>query len=215
VYETVERAEAKAAELLQLREQERERRQFARAIERNAQGQAIIRTSASTNDAREVLVDEHLWHELAKTNWSWNGNYDYPSGQVHGKRVTLHRFVFSLTHHKDIPEGWQVDHINHDPGDARLESLRLLTPAENLHARRKFKGTSSPFVGVYHDKRCTIRPWIATIRVQGQQRRIGRFATKEEAHAAHRVVQRRHMRAVMSLTLLSNDSPPFSSIERH
>ena len=51
---------------------------------------------------------------------------------VEGKKTsrTMQRLVYSAFH-GPIPDGYQVDHVNHQRSDNRLENLQLLTPAEN------------------------------------------------------------------------------------
>jgi len=55
---------------------------------------------------------------------------------VRKKRKTWrsHRFVWEYFNGK-IPEGLEIDHINGDKTDNRLENLRLVTPIENNRHR--------------------------------------------------------------------------------
>jgi hypothetical protein len=50
------------------------------------------------------------------------------------KEYYVHRFVWEYFN-GDIPNELQLDHINHDRGDNRLDNLRLLSPASNVRRR--------------------------------------------------------------------------------
>lgn len=47
------------------------------------------------------------------------------------KNFFIHRLVYEAFRGK-IPEGLQVDHVNSNPTDNRLENLRLVSPKENM-----------------------------------------------------------------------------------
>lgn len=49
-----------------------------------------------------------------------------------GKSYYVHRLVWAAFN-KDIPAGMQINHINEDKTDNRLENLCLMTPTENLN----------------------------------------------------------------------------------
>ena len=53
---------------------------------------------------------------------------------------TCHRFIYEY-HNGEIPEGLEVNHINHDKTDNRLSNLILSTPKENNRHRRYCKLT--------------------------------------------------------------------------
>lgn len=89
-------------------------------------------------------------------------------------RDSAHRVVWYL-HNGLIPEGMEIDHINRDRLDNRIENLRLVTRAGNCH------NTNS--VGVYFDANTS--KWYSNICVKGKQRRIGTFDTIIDARAAY------------------------------
>lgn len=51
------------------------------------------------------------------------------------RAVNLHRIVLETFGHVRWVAGCQVDHINRDPSDGRLENLRMVTRAENMRNR--------------------------------------------------------------------------------
>lgn len=79
-----------------------------------------------------------------------------------------------------IPDGMQIDHINGDGADNRLENLRLVTPSGQKRNLRKMKTNTSGFNGVYFDPRrgtYTARVWA-----NGVFRSLGSAKTACEAY---------------------------------
>jgi hypothetical protein len=97
------------------------------------------------------------------------------------KEVLAHRlawyFVFG-----EFPEQ-HIDHINGDKTDNRIQNLRLANPAQNSWNMRKSVRNTSGFKGVSWDEKN--RLWCAQIQTHGKNKKLGRFSTKELAHAAY------------------------------
>ena len=72
-----------------------------------------------------------------------------------------------------------VDHINQNKLDNRISNLRLATHSQNMRNTPKRSCNSSGIKGVHWRK--DIGKWGANIRVSGQLRHLGFFASKEEA----------------------------------
>lgn len=70
-----------------------------------------------------------------KLNDDGNG-YLFFSKMTDGKRknMKVHRFVWEEFNGK-IPQGYQIDHINNDKKDNRLDNLRIVTPKVNNRKR--------------------------------------------------------------------------------
>lgn len=94
---------------------------------------------------------------------------------VDGRMVYAHRAVWAW-HHGEWPNG-QVDHINGNPRDNRIENLRVVSPAWNTQNVRHG--------GVTFERRKVARPWRARIMVRGRSISLGYFDTREEAHAEY------------------------------
>lgn len=64
-----------------------------------------------------------------------------------GKRVFVHKIVWIL-HHGEIPNLFQIDHINGKRGDNRIENLRLVTVQDNHKNKRRPTTNTSGVIGV-------------------------------------------------------------------
>ena len=93
----------------------------------------------------------------------------------------LHRLVYEA-HVGPIPPGMEIDHRSGDPGDNRLENLRVATKTQNQ--RNKVSSwSSSGHRGITYRSR-QANKWSARIYIGATCKQIGSFATKEEAIAA-------------------------------
>jgi hypothetical protein len=68
----------------------------------------------------------------------------------HGRKWE-HRMVWSAMY-GTIPEGKEVDHINGDKQDNRLENLRLVTRQENMRNAKKSNANTSGCTGITWSK---------------------------------------------------------------
>lgn len=83
-----------------------------------------------------------------------------------------HRIIWEL-HNGAIPDGMEIDHINHNKSDNRIENLRLVTKRGNA-LNRKHKP-----VGVYKDKGY----WKVGFTVNNKWKHFGMFSDYNKAVA--------------------------------
>jgi hypothetical protein len=103
------------------------------------------------------------------------GSFDkagYLCIRVHGKTYKAHRLAW-LYVHGGMPFG-EVDHINGDKADNRIENLRDVTKSVNQQNRRSVKGYSRDG-----------NRWKAQIRFGGKWKHLGCYETEQEAHEAY------------------------------
>ena len=77
----------------------------------------------------------------------------------------------------------QVDHINNDKSDNRIENLQLLTNRENCSKSKLQSKKSSRFIGVSWSKQS--KKWAAEIRVGKGRKRLGLFTCESSAGLAY------------------------------
>jgi len=102
----------------------------------------------------------------------------YRQIQFKREKWFANRLVYYM-HHGIDPLKNQVDHINRNRLDNRIENLRLVTPSQNLMNSGSYKNNTSGFKGVYWDK--SKKEWRALIIVNGKRKHLGNFINKEDA----------------------------------
>lgn len=102
-------------------------------------------------------------------------------GQLMGKMVKAHRVAWAVAH-GHWPE-LEVDHIDQDPSNNKLENLRLATRAQNGYNRAVRQDSGSGIKGVRW-KPCK-RKWQARIRKDGKEYHLGYFDSAHDAEKRH------------------------------
>ena len=105
-----------------------------------------------------------------------NGYYQM---SLHKQRLYLHRMIF-LYHHGYLPE--QVDHIDGDRGNNRIENLRAANHSLNMCNTLKRVDNTSGVKGVWYCN--TYKRWAAQIQYNKKKKHVGYFLSKEEAAEA-------------------------------
>ena len=83
--------------------------------------------------------------------------------------------------HRAWPTG-EIDHRDGDRGNNRIANLRDVSDAVNQQNRRNASRNSTS--GLLGAHRCGSK-WYAKIGIDGKQKYLGAFATKEAAHAEY------------------------------
>jgi uncharacterized protein (UPF0248 family) len=83
--------------------------------------------------------------------------------------VPVHRLVY-IYHRGRIPDGYHIDHINHDRFDNRIENLQAIPARENLGKHKR----SSEYDGVYKAK--DYQRYYTRIKID-----LGVYDTEEES----------------------------------
>lgn len=112
----------------------------------------------------------------------WGGG-GYMYIQVNGKHYRAHRLIY-LYHHGHIPK--QLDHIDRNQLNNRIENLREATTSQNCANAKISTGGASRFKGVTFRKESNRRKrWVAQIGINGRPKTLGIFLTQEEAARAY------------------------------
>lgn len=100
----------------------------------------------------------------------------YSTTKIHGKHWCVHKLIY-LYHHGVVPD--QLDHINRNPFDNRIENLRPANASQNTCNRSTFSNNTSGVKGVsWHKARSC---WFVYIDVNKQRRNLGYFKDFELA----------------------------------
>lgn len=134
-----------------------------------------------------AIVDANDYDWLAQYNWAalkdstTHSFYAARNKPVEGTKTyqgsRMHREILGLE--RGNPN--KGDHINHDTLDNRRRNLRIATPEESQHNKRRYVNNTSGYKGVALDR----GRWRAYINVQGKRESLGGFGSVEEAAAAY------------------------------
>ena len=148
-----------------------------------------------------VLIDEEDWEKVKGYTWSLSikktntfyakTQIKHPSGESisckrDGKRpkvttLQMHRLIMD-----PIPDGMQVDHVNHNGLDNRNKNLRICTSQQNTWNAQKPKlnrESSSQYKGVSWYKR--YNKWVARGTHDGKRITLGYYNCEKEAARAY------------------------------
>lgn len=113
---------------------------------------------------------------------------NYRNVFVDGRCYIEHRVIW-LYAHGEWPSV-DIDHINRQRDDNRLQNLRLATREENCQNQPVRKTNRSGRTGIYFHK--ISQKWAAVISVRKKQLHLGVFDTLEEAVAARENAEATH-----------------------
>jgi len=100
----------------------------------------------------------------------------------------LHALIMENVPHR--PDQTEIDHIDGNPLNNRLDNLRWVTPSVNQQNTRDAQG--NPRRGIRRDPRCRTRPWQAQIHGGGKQVGSEFFFTAREAEDQYLIWKRQY-----------------------
>lgn len=111
------------------------------------------------------------------------------------KQISGHRLAW-LLHYGEFPaKGLEIDHINHDKTDNRIENLRAVTKSVNQH--NLYKARPQNKIGLLGVSKAN-QKYQAEIVLPGSQRKyLGVFPTPELAHEAYLAAKNKYYPGVM------------------
>ena len=141
-------------------------------------GEFRWKASQGTKKAGSVAGREHTT-QSGKKYWEI---------RVDSKLYQAHRLAWLITHGEFPPE--QIDHIDGNGLNNRIENLRSVSNAENQRNQRKKSNNTSGVTGISWHK--LTQKWMAHIRVNRQQIHLGYFTDKSEAVAARQAAEAKY-----------------------
>lgn len=148
-----------------------------------------------------VLVDDEWYPILYLFNWHENLGYAsrsiyyYPKNKTRiQKRLMMHAII------ANTPKGFNTDHINGNRLDNRRCNLRICTNSQNQANRGIPKDNVTGYKGIWFDPKR--KRWFVHIKVNGKNKSIGRFLTKEEAAFAYNEYALRYFGSFAKLNTL-------------
>ena len=124
-------------------------------------------------------VKTPYWFKMKITLYTNYTGYKYYRIHIDNKKYNLSRVVYKAYNNDwDITDGSknnQVDHINRNSLDNRIENLRIVTAQQNQW--------NTNAKGYYWSKKAN--KWHAYIKVNGKLKHLGLFAEEEDARQAY------------------------------
>lgn len=97
-----------------------------------------------------------------------------------------HCIVWEM-HNGEIPDGYEIDHENHNRSDNRIENLRLVTRSDNMKNKSMYSTNKSGVTGVnWHNRK---RKWIAQIQSDGKKKMLYEGRSFDDAVAARKAAE--------------------------
>lgn len=129
------------------------------------------------------LIEKHMNNGFVReVSGTQNGN-GYLWTSINGKKKFMHRLIWEYVR-GPVPAGTEIDHINGDRTDNRIDNLRLVTRNQNNQNRPTANVNSKSQVkGVCWCKRAG--KWRATLTHERRHFYLGYFATIEDAQDAY------------------------------
>lgn len=112
----------------------------------------------------------------------------YRSGRILGRDFRAHQVVWMMAY-REWPDG-EVDHINGDRSDNRLDNIRLVDRSTNMRNIRRPKTNTSGAIGVSWNK--VAQKWEAHIQISGRKKHLGLFGSVAEARSARLLASKRY-----------------------
>ena len=105
----------------------------------------------------------------------------YLKFKLNGKTYYNHRFIYEMYNSVNLLPDQQINHINHQRDDNRIENLEIVNNQQNQQWRNKHKNNTSGYKGVCKSG----NNWKAKIRYNNKTINLGTYETKEEAAMAY------------------------------
>lgn len=147
------------------------------------------------------MSKQSITQELLRTMFDYRDGALYREGKAVGaigangyllthigkQTYRVHRLIF-LHQHGYLPP--EIDHIDRNKTNNRVENLRSVTRAQNTHNGSTPKNNTSGVKGVYWHK--DAKKWHAQCRVAGKTHYLGIFAELDAAAQVVRQFREKH-----------------------
>ena len=145
----------------------------------------------------DFKYEDDKMYRLNKYTNKWNccndlkGNKKgYIRIKINNKLYLLHRIIYKYFNEEwditDSSSNNQIDHIDINPINNRIENLRRVNQSQNNRNKNKKKNCSSQYRGVSWYK--PSNKWLAQINIAGKLKHLGYFTNEEEAREAYKKI---------------------------
>lgn len=132
-----------------------------------------------------TMVDDDVYDYLNQWRWGIDiGSYVIRNKYLYrknGKNISKLIFIHHII--KGRKEGYDIDHINGNRLDNRIENLRFATRSQNKMNAKVYKNNKLGLKGVHFVEKT--HKFRASITLNKKKSMLGTFKTKEEAARAY------------------------------
>ena len=107
----------------------------------------------------------------------------YCQVMLNSTNILYHVIIWILSTGKDIPQGMEIDHINGNKIDSRIENLRLVTTRQNQQNQKNHRAGRLPGASYYKERNY----WQSQIAIDKTRIGLGYYETEQEAHEAYKI----------------------------
>jgi len=142
----------------------------------------------------DFKYEDDKMYRLNKRNNKWSccndlkPNDKYIKIYINKKMYYLHRIIYKYHNEEwditDTSTNNQIDHININSLDNRIENLRVVNHSQNIRNQKKRPNCTSKYRGVYWDNQRN--KWVAYISIDGKSKYLGIFINEEKASEAYK-----------------------------
>lgn len=141
----------------------------------------LFKYNVNTGKFTCKIIDNREWYIGRKTY-----SHGYLSIYIDGRNYKAHRLAWLYVY--GIWPMYEIDHINGERADNRIENLREATRSQNMqNLKGAYKCNKTNLLGVYE---LPSGKYGSRIAINGHQIYLGSFDTAEEAHIAYLAVKR-------------------------
>lgn len=145
---------------------------------------SIINIIRKNGEIVSAIVDNDVLNECKKYHWQYNNGY-FRTSKYYGN-ITLHHIIYAYKK-GEIPNNMQIDHINGNTLDNRINNLRQCTIQENArNSRKRPVVKAGGIIGVRKDVRCQ-NSWRAQIYID-QNNHIEKTYNDKELAVIQRLI---------------------------
>lgn len=146
----------------------------------------IILYNINCEEIARAIIDLDDIDIIKKYKWCLSSSNGYAITMIKGKQKSLHRYIMNPS------DNMVVDHINHDRLDNRRSNLRICTQQQNSWNTSISKNNKTGKTGVSYIKEYD--SWQVVIYVDGKNKYIGRYKSKEEAIKVREEVEEKYFK---------------------
>lgn len=133
----------------------------------------------SKNGKHYIVLLSDCDKDLAEMTWTVGTGYAHDNKDL----GYLHRVILSRILGRPLIKGEETDHKNQNKLDNQRENIRLASHSENAINRHLMSNNTSGFRGIRLQRGG--KKWSASVQLNGNNKYLGDFPTKEEAAAAY------------------------------